>query len=86
MRLTKRKNYYQSLKNTVVRLGDTDRTGSAQGLFDEANTYVGCVVLSSPQEASHDFNFVEASSGRYLTVQTVQVASLMIDEVNVYSG
>ena len=86
VRLTKRINYYQALKNTVVRLGNTDRTGSAQALFNEDNTYVGCVVLSSPQEASHDFNFVEASSGRYLTIQTVQTASLAIDEINVYTG
>ena len=69
VRVTKRANSYQALKFTVVRLGNSDRTGAELAPFDEDNTYVGCVMFSSAQEASHDFNFVEASSGRYLTVQ-----------------
>ena len=70
MEITKRAWQYTNFKDTVVRLGNVDKSGSGLVKFGDENTLVGCQTIETTddEESVHVFNLAQAASGRFMTV------------------
>ena len=60
-----------------------DKSDSGLVRFGEENTLVGCQTTAN-QESVHVFNFAEAASGRYMTIQNVVSTRLSMDEIYIF--
>ena len=81
--ITKRAGQFGFFKDTEVRIGNVDKSDSGLVRFGEENKLVGCQTTAN-QDSVHVFNFGEAASGRYMTIQNVKSTYLVMDEVYIF--